>query len=70
MCYQSEYGKSLSTCAISKAKHALGLKKRKPTGSTFCTLDYWGTVCRAIGYKENILPLIIEKAINNYSEYY
>jgi hypothetical protein len=70
MSYKTDYGKGLSPCAISKAKHALGLKKQKPTGGTFCTANYWGGVCRSIRYKENLSSLIVEKAINSYSEYY
>ncbi len=70
MTYFSEDDKSLSSCAVSKAKHALGMKNYKPGGSTFCTLNYWNVVCKSIGNKHNITSDKVKNAINRYSEYY
>ncbi|HWZ02820.1 MAG TPA: hypothetical protein VNX40_04360 [Mucilaginibacter sp.] len=69
MSHFNEFGKVISPCICSKAKHALGLKKVMPENDKYCTWGYWEDTCRALGSEYNLSWLVVEKAMSSYFIY-
>ncbi|UFH56609.1 hypothetical protein [Spirosoma sp. KNUC1025] len=63
-------GKELDSCIVSKAKHALTIKKDRPGNNTRCTPAYWAMTVRALGEHYHIENELIVEAINKYDSYF
>lgn len=62
-------GREVSPSIVSKAKHALGLKKTVPLNDKLCSRELWNEVVEVIGEVMQCPNDVIEQAKQQYSYY-
>lgn len=64
-------GKQISPCIVSKVRHALQLKSKRPFNDKKCTDSYWvKTINQVIKLEYPLIPNgVKQKAIDSYKKY-